>query len=59
MELKEIPVKDIERSPFQHRQKFNEERLKALAENLLTTGIGLVQPIKVRPLSIRLPCPLF
>ena len=51
MELKEIPVKDIERSPFQQREKFDEEKLKILADSIAADGIGLVQPIKVRPLS--------
>ena len=51
MELKEIPVKDIERSPFQQRQKFDEEKLQTLADSTAADGIGLVQPIKVRPLS--------
>jgi ParB family chromosome partitioning protein len=48
MELKEIPVKDIERSPFQQRKTFNESKLQALADNIAVNGIGLVQPIKVR-----------
>ena len=51
MELKEIPVKDIERSPFQQREKFDEDKLQTLADSIAAEGIGLVQPIKVRPLS--------
>jgi hypothetical protein len=50
MELKEISVSRIKRSPFQQRQKFGEKGLQNLANSIKVKGIGLVQPIKVRPI---------
>lgn len=42
----ELPIMDIERSPFQPRRDFNEEELKELSESLKNNG--LVQPPTVR-----------
>lgn len=42
----ELPILDIERSPFQPRREFKEEELKELAESLKNNG--LVQPPTVR-----------
>lgn len=42
----ELPIADIERSPFQPRREFKEEELKELAESLRNNG--LVQPPTVR-----------
>ena len=42
----ELPVAEIERSPYQPRRDFGEEELKELAESLKNTG--LVQPPTVR-----------
>lgn len=44
----EIPVGQIDRSPFQTRSHFDEEALKELAASIATTG--LVQPVVVRAL---------
>ena len=45
---REIPVGDIERSPFQTRTRFDEAQLAELAASIGETGV--VQPILVRPL---------
>lgn len=42
----ELPIMDIERSPYQPRKDFREEELKELAESLKNNG--LVQPPTVR-----------
>lgn len=42
----ELPILEIERSPYQPRRDFREEELKELAESLKNTG--LVQPPTVR-----------
>ena len=42
----ELPIMDIERSPYQPRRDFKEEELKELAESLKNSG--LVQPPTVR-----------
>ena len=42
----ELPIMEIERSPFQPRRDFNEEELKGLADSLRNNG--LVQPPTVR-----------
>lgn len=42
----EIPIMDIERSPYQPRRDFNEEELKELGESIKNSG--LVQPPTVR-----------
>ena len=42
----ELPILDIERSPFQPRRDFKEEELRELAESLKNSG--LVQPPTVR-----------
>ena len=42
----EIPIMDIERSPYQPRRNFNEEELKELGESIKNSG--LVQPPTVR-----------
>ena len=42
----ELPILDIERSPYQPRRDFNEEELKELSESLRNNG--LVQPPTVR-----------
>ena len=44
--LLELPVMDIERSPYQPRREFREEELRELAESLKNNG--LVQPPTVR-----------
>ena len=45
----ELPINDIERSPYQPRRDFREEELKELAESLKNNG--LVQPPTVRRLA--------
>jgi ParB family transcriptional regulator, chromosome partitioning protein len=45
---REIPVGEIERSPFQTRSRFDEVQLAELAASIAATGV--VQPIVVRPL---------
>ena len=45
MELKMIPVEQIQANPFQPRQQFDEESLAELAESL--KSIGEIQPIVV------------
>jgi ParB family transcriptional regulator, chromosome partitioning protein len=45
---REIPVGEIERSPFQTRTRFDEIQLAELAASIAATGV--VQPIVVRPL---------
>ena len=42
----EIPIMDIERSPYQPRRDFNEEELRELGESIKNSG--LVQPPTVR-----------
>lgn len=44
--LKELPILDIERSPYQPRREFKEEELRELAESLKNNG--LIQPPTVR-----------
>ena len=45
---REIPLGEIERSPFQTRTRFDEVELAELAASIAATGV--VQPIVVRPL---------
>ncbi len=45
----EIPIKYIERNPYQPRTEFEEEPLKELAESIRVHGI--IQPITVRKLA--------
>jgi ParB family chromosome partitioning protein len=45
---REIPLAEIERSPFQTRTRFDEVQLAELAASIASTGV--VQPILVRPL---------
>jgi ParB family transcriptional regulator, chromosome partitioning protein len=45
---REIPLGEIERSPFQTRTRFDEVQLAELAASIAATGV--VQPIVVRPL---------
>ncbi|HTV81574.1 MAG TPA: ParB/RepB/Spo0J family partition protein [Acidobacteriaceae bacterium] len=45
---REIPVGDIDRSPYQTRTRFDEAQLDELAASIVATGV--VQPIIVRPL---------
>lgn len=45
---REIPVGDIDRSPYQTRTRFDEAQLAELAASIAETGV--VQPIVVRPL---------
>jgi ParB family chromosome partitioning protein len=45
---REIPVGDIDRSPYQTRTRFDEAQLSDLAASIAATGV--VQPILVRPL---------
>jgi ParB family chromosome partitioning protein len=45
---REIPVGEIERSPFQTRSRFDEVQLAELADSITATGV--VQPIVVRRL---------
>lgn len=44
--LKEVPIKNIQRNPFQPRKDFDPQHLKELRESLSTSG--LLQPITVR-----------
>jgi ParB family chromosome partitioning protein len=44
----EIPVEDLDRSPYQTRTRFDETQLAELAASIAATGV--VQPIVVRPL---------
>ncbi len=46
---REIPVDDIDRSPYQTRSHFDEAQLAELAASISATGV--VQPIIVRPLA--------
>ena len=45
---REIPIGEIEKSPYQTRTRFDEEQLTELAASIAATGV--VQPIVVRPL---------
>jgi ParB family transcriptional regulator, chromosome partitioning protein len=45
---REIPVGDIDRSPYQTRTRFDEAQLAELAASIAATGV--VQPIVVRPI---------
>ena len=45
-QMLELPIMEIERSPFQPRRDFDEEELKGLAESLKNNG--LVHPPAVR-----------
>ena len=44
----QIPLEQIERSPFQTRKQFNDQELVELASSI--TASGVVQPVLVRPL---------
>src|SRR3984957_5191711 len=46
---REIPIKQIERNPFQTRSAFDESALKELSASIAATGV--VQPVLVRPLA--------
>jgi ParB family transcriptional regulator, chromosome partitioning protein len=46
---REIPVGEIDRSPYQTRTRFDEAQLAELAASITATGV--VQPILVRPLA--------
>ena len=46
---REIPVTDIDRSPYQTRSKFDEVQLAELAASITDTGV--VQPLVVRPIA--------
>ena len=46
---REIPLTEIDRSPYQTRTKFDEVQLAELAASITETGV--VQPIVVRPLA--------
>jgi ParB family chromosome partitioning protein len=46
---REIPVGDIDRSPYQTRTRFEEAQLAELAASIAETGV--VQPIVVRPIA--------
>ncbi|HEY6448161.1 MAG TPA: ParB/RepB/Spo0J family partition protein, partial [Acidobacteriaceae bacterium] len=46
---REIPVGDIDRSPYQTRSHFDEVALAELAASITATGV--VQPILVRPIA--------
>jgi ParB family chromosome partitioning protein len=46
---REIPLAEIERSPFQTRTRFDEVQLAELAASIASTGV--VQPVLVRPLA--------
>jgi len=48
-QILELPILDIERSPYQPRREFREEELRELAESLKNNG--LVQPPTVRKLA--------
>ncbi len=45
--LRDIPIQNIRRNPFQPRKDFDPQQLKELQESLSTSG--LLQPITVRP----------
>lgn len=47
--LRNIPIQNIRRNPFQPRKDFDPQQLKELQESLSTSG--LLQPITVRPSS--------
>jgi ParB family transcriptional regulator, chromosome partitioning protein len=46
---REIPVGEIDRSPYQTRTRFDEAQLEELAASITATGV--VQPIVVRPVA--------
>jgi ParB family transcriptional regulator, chromosome partitioning protein len=46
---REIPLGDIDRSPYQTRSRFDEAQLAELAASIASTGV--VQPIVVRPVA--------
>jgi ParB family transcriptional regulator, chromosome partitioning protein len=46
---REIPVGEIDRSPYQTRTRFDEAQLAELAASITSTGV--VQPIVVRPVA--------
>lgn len=46
---REIPLKEIDRSPYQTRTRFDEVQLAELAASIAETGV--VQPIVVRPVA--------
>ncbi|HGG61003.1 MAG TPA: ParB/RepB/Spo0J family partition protein [Gammaproteobacteria bacterium] len=48
-QLKDIPVDQIQRGPYQPRRHFEQDRLEELAESIKAQGI--VQPIVVRPVG--------
>src|SRR5512138_1858039 len=45
--VKEIPVEQIDRNPYQTRTKFAEDALNELAASIKASGV--VQPVVVRP----------
>lgn len=45
--VKDIAVDQIDRNPYQPRRDFDEDAIKALAENIDEQG-GLIQPIEIR-----------
>lgn len=45
--VKDIAVDQIDRNPYQPRRDFDDEAIKALAENIDEQG-GLIQPIEIR-----------
>jgi ParB family chromosome partitioning protein len=45
--VKEIPVEQIDRNPYQTRSRFDEEALNELAASIKASGV--VQPVVVRP----------
>ena len=47
--IADISVDDVEMNPFQPRQEFDEDELKALSQSIKT--LGIIQPITVRSLS--------
>ena len=46
---REIPVNEIDRSPYQTRTRFDEAQLEELAASITATGV--VQPVVVRPIA--------
>ncbi len=47
MELKTIPIDEIQPNPFQPRESFEKESLKELADSI--KDVNIIQPIVVRP----------
>jgi ParB family chromosome partitioning protein len=48
-QLKNIPLEQCQRSPYQPRKEFNAEALAELAQSIRTQGV--IQPIVVRPIG--------